>query len=220
MNSKLEDILGKLLMTVAFSYLTGKQVLSIITLLQAPFAFDSWLLIVISRTFSLVFLLLVLYLTLTRLPPKDSAQGIEPRISAIAGTFMLMLLVVLPTGHVPANLQLLATVLIVSGTVLSIVSLYWLGRSFSIMASARSLVQHGPYGIVRHPLYLTEGMTVVGIIITNWSLPALALGVVQFAFQFRRMHHEEQILRQTFPEYEDYAKRVPMFIPRVLRTAG
>lgn len=213
MNSTFEDLLGKLAMTGIFSYMTAKQVISVLALLANPFGFDTWLLVVTARIFGLIFLLLVLYLTLTRLPPKDSAAGLEPRISAIAGTFITMLLIILPSAHVPPTAQLVATVLVVVGTLLSIIALYWLGRSFSIMASARNLVQHGPYGIVRHPLYLAEAVTVVGIVIANWSLPAIIVVAIQFAFQFRRMFNEERVLRKTFPEYEDYANRVPMVVP-------
>ena len=213
MNSKTEDILGKLAMTGIFSYMTAKQVISVLGLLAHPFSFDTWLLVFLARLFGLVFLLLVLYLTLTRLPPKDSAAGLEPRISAIAGTFITMLLIILPSAQVPPTAQLVATVLIVVGTLASVIALYWLGRSFSIMASARDLVQHGPYAIVRHPLYLAEAITVIGVVIANWSLAAVIVVAIQFAFQFRRMYNEEQILRKTFPEYDAYARRVPMVIP-------
>ena len=57
--------------------------------------------------------------------------------------------------------------MIVFGTLASVYCLYYLGRSFSIMACARELVTHGPYGVIRHPLYVAEAITVLGIIIAN-----------------------------------------------------
>ena len=99
-----------------------------------------------------------------------------------------MALVVLPTGTVGGGILFLAVSLIVVGTGLSIDCLWWLGRSFAIMASARrSLVTGGPYGVVRHPLYAAEAVTAIGVLISNWSLAALCVGLFHFALQFRRM---------------------------------
>ncbi|HSF91886.1 MAG TPA: isoprenylcysteine carboxylmethyltransferase family protein [Paracoccaceae bacterium] len=214
MNSKTEDILGKLTLVVIFSYFTAKQATSVIALLNTPWGFDNWLLVLASRSASLAFLALILVLTITRLPPTDSAAGIEPRISSIIGTFALTILVLLPTGSVGPTLLVISIVMVILGTLASVYCLYFLGRSFSIMASARALVTSGPYGIVRHPLYLAEALTVLGIIIANWSVAAVAVGAIQIAFQFRRMQNEERVLRNAFPEYEhNYAKKVPMIVP-------
>lgn len=213
MTNHLEDLLGKILIAVVFFGLTGVQFLSVVAMLADPWSFDGWLLAFLSRALSLNFLLLVVYLTLTRFPPVDSAQGIEPRISALVGTFALMLLVVLPTGSVGPAWRLFATILIVVGSALSIYAISFLGRSFSIMATARELVQTGPYSVVRHPLYLAEAISIIGIIISNWSVAALILGTIQFGFQFRRMHNEERVLRRNFPEYRAYSERVPMIVP-------
>jgi protein-S-isoprenylcysteine O-methyltransferase Ste14 len=215
MYSRFEDILGKALMVVIFGYLLVQQIASVIVMLNGTAEVDYWLLVVISRVFSLIFLVMVVYFTITRLPPKDSIEGVEPRITAIGGTFFMMLLIVLPTGTVGPELRVLSTVMIVFGTLFSSYCLLWLGRSFSIMATARELVTSGPYKFVRHPLYLAEGLTVLGIIISNWSLVAIAVGIVQFGLQFRRMYNEERVLRRTFAEYEEYAERTPLFIPSI-----
>lgn len=213
MNSKLEDNLGKTLMIAVFFILTLMQIASVIALFKIPEGFEHWWLVFISRLFSLIFLMMVVFFTIRRLPPKDSAAGIEPRISSIIGTFAMMALIVLPTGEVSSGFRVFSTILIVVGTFLSIYCLRWLGRSFSIMASARKLVTGGPYGVVRHPLYLVEAITSFGIIISNWSISAILVGIVHFGFQFRRMFNEERVLRQTFPEYEDYAQQTPFIIP-------
>ncbi|ESX46749.1 cobalt-zinc-cadmium resistance protein [Mesorhizobium sp. LSHC426A00] len=105
------------------------------------------------------------------------------------------------------------------GTVTSIFSLYWLGRSFSIMATARQLVASGPYSLVRHPLYVCEAVFVLGMILSHFSVLMVIVGAFQFLLQYRRARNEEAILRQTFPEYDEYARRVPMFIPRIFRAA-
>ncbi|MBS3648092.1 isoprenylcysteine carboxylmethyltransferase family protein [Pseudaminobacter sp. 19-2017] len=215
MISKLEDVLGKAFIVVVFFFLAMTQWASIVVIIRDRDSVDFWILVLSSRVLGLLFLCLVVGLTVVRHAPKLSAGGLEPRLSALAGTFALMLLVVLPTGSVGPGLLAGSTILIAIGSALSIYCLSWLGRSFSIMASARSLVTSGPYGVVRHPLYAAEAISVVGVLIANWSAAALLVGAVQFAFQFRRMFNEERVLRRTFPEYANYAATVPMFIPRL-----
>ena len=47
--------------------------------------------------------------------------------------------------------------------------LSWLGRSYSITASARKLVTSGPDSILRHPLYACEILLMTGLMIVNLS---------------------------------------------------
>jgi protein-S-isoprenylcysteine O-methyltransferase Ste14 len=148
------------------------------------------------------------------MPPRTTATGWEPRAVAIGGTFFLILLTWLPRGEVGREAMVVATLLIAIGTATSIWCLAHLGRSFAVLASARALVTSGPYGIVRHPLYLAEAVTTVGIVIAHWSLWAVLVGAAQFALQFRRMQHEERVLRAAFPDYGGYAQRVGMVWPK------
>ena len=81
------------------------------------------------------------------------------------------------------------------------------------MATARELVTDGPYKIIRHPLYGAEVITIVGVAIGHWSPWAALLGVVWLGLQIRRAQNEERVLRDCFPAYADYARRVPMLLP-------
>lgn len=213
MNKKLEDNLGKLAMLVVFGYMTIKQIMSIATIIVHRAEVPLWELKAASTIFSTIFLVLILYFTITRLPPRDSASGLEPRITAVVGTFVMALLIVLPPGTIGQELQLASTLLIIIGTVLSLYCIRQLGRSFSIMATARELVTEGPYKIIRHPLYGAEVVTILGVCIGHWSPAAAVLGLVWLALQIRRAQNEERILRECFPEYGDYARRVPMLLP-------
>lgn len=213
MNKTLEDSLGKLAMLLVFGYLAYKQTLSVAVIMARRADVPMWQLTVISMIVSTIFLFLILYFTMTRLPLKNAASGVEPRITAISGTFAMMLLVVLPAGMISAELRLVSTVLIIVGTILSVYCIRQLGRSFSIMASARELVTAGPYKIIRHPLYGAELITILGVVIGHWSPAAASLGLVWVALQIRRAQNEERVLRESFPEYGDYARRVPMLLP-------
>lgn len=161
------------------------------------------------------FSLLVVVTTFNRLDPKLQSHGLAPRICALAGAFLSLLLIALPPTPLPDPLHAFGVCIILAGTLASVWVLRWLGRSFSIMAEARALVTTGPYGIVRHPLYITEGFALLGALLLHWSWLAVLLVVVQFGFQWRRILYEEAVLRQAFPDYDVYAQRVPRLIPRL-----
>ncbi len=214
MSARLEELVGKLLIVSVFAYLATGQLIEIIGRLRTPVPTALWALGLAVQLLSLAFVLLVVAMTVRRLPASRSASGFEPRLAAIAGTFLLMLLLWLPAGQPPLGAQLAATLLLLVGTGASIYCLRYLGRSFSILASARELVTRGPYGVVRHPLYLAEGVSALGIMLAHWSWPALLVGAAHLGIQFRRMQHEERVLRDAFPAYAGYAERVPMLLPR------
>lgn len=213
MKNGFEELFGKALLVGVFSVLAAMQIGAIVMIVKTSSGSDYWEITVVSKSFVLIFLLMTVVLTVTRLPPKDSVAGIEPRLTAIAGTFILMALAFLPPGNIGVGLRLLATLFIVAGTLLSIFCLHWLGRSFSVMATARRLVVQGPYAIVRHPLYAAEAVTAIGVVISNWSIAAVAIGAVWCMLQYRRSVHEEAVLRAAFPDYDGYARLVPRFIP-------
>jgi Flp pilus assembly pilin Flp len=92
-----------------------------------------------------------------------------------------------------------------------------LGRCFGVLPEARGLVTHGPYSLVRHPLYLGEFAAVAGLLIASPSARNLAAGVVFTIAQFTRMGLEERALTREFPEYADYAARTPRLVPSPAR---
>jgi protein-S-isoprenylcysteine O-methyltransferase Ste14 len=163
------------------------------------------------------FVLLVLATTLLRFKPTQTAEGWEPKLSAIIGTFLTLSLVAVPPANLSPIWRLVSVVLVLSGWVLSIYVLAWLGRSFSLVPQARKLRTRGPYSVVRHPLYLSEEISVIGIALMSISPIVVLIVVVQWMFQLRRMWNEEQVLRSSFPEYAAYADRTPMVIPRLFR---
>lgn len=77
------------------------------------------------------------------------------------------------------------------------------------------LIQHGIYARVRHPLYTAVMLLSIGWTLIWHSLPAFAAAMVQIPFFVAKARREERWLREKFPGYAEYAKRVPAFLPRL-----
>jgi protein-S-isoprenylcysteine O-methyltransferase Ste14 len=175
---------------------------------------DHKMLTIAARISNALFLALVAATAVTRLRPISKAPGIQPRVSALLGTFLATSLALLPPAQLPPIWLALSSALVIIGTLLSFAVLRWLGKSFSIMAEARRLITNGPYALVRHPLYVCEEIALVGILIQVISPVALIIAVTHGLLQFQRVLNEEKLLRATFPEYESYAVCTPRLIPR------
>jgi protein-S-isoprenylcysteine O-methyltransferase Ste14 len=216
MTPQIEDWLGRWTMLLVFGLLLGLKLTGLAASLSSGSSGAMPWLALLEDLLGLAFLALVLVMTARRAPASRGPGSIEARITAVAGTFALMGLVALPAGNAPLAVQLGGVALMALGLAGSIHALWHLGRAFSIAPTSRRLVTSGPYGVVRHPLYLTEAITATGLVLTHWSWPAILLGAVQFALQYRRIGHEEAVLAAGFPDaWPAYAARVPQLVPRL-----
>jgi protein-S-isoprenylcysteine O-methyltransferase Ste14 len=82
----------------------------------------------------------------------------------------------------------------------------------------RQLTTSGPYAYTRNPLYLGSLVLAAGFVVAarSWWIPAMVLCLF-IAIYVPVIAGEERYLRQTFPEYDDYARQVPRFGIRVTR---
>jgi protein-S-isoprenylcysteine O-methyltransferase Ste14 len=167
------------------------------------------------RVSSIAFLILLAIMTVVRRRARGKARGVEPRISALAGTFLVSAVALFPRRELSVGGEIAATTLILLGTALAVYVLTQLGRSFSVMAEARRLVTSGVYRIVRHPLYVAEEIAAIGLVMQFVSYQTLLLLAVHGGFQLRRMRNEEAILTGTFPEYGAYKEKTARLIPGI-----
>ena len=80
----------------------------------------------------------------------------------------------------------------------------------------RELTVTGPYAYTRNPLYLGSMLIAAGFAVALLSWPvALLLAAGFAAIYVPVIASEERFLRATFPEFDDYCRRVPRFIPRL-----
>jgi protein-S-isoprenylcysteine O-methyltransferase Ste14 len=167
------------------------------------------------RLSTITFLLLLAAATILRARPTGKACGLEPRISAFIGAFLVYVIPLFPRRELSAPAEMVSTLLVLFGSAAAIYTLLRLGRSFSLMAEARRLVTSGPYRLVRHPLYLAEELAIIGIFMQFLSPSTAFVLVAQIAFQLRRMHNEEAVLVESFPEYAAYRQRTARLLPGI-----
>ena len=86
-----------------------------------------------------------------------------------------------------------------------------------------ALATSGPYAYTRNPLYLGSLVMGLGFCVAarSWWVGA-ALVLMFAAIYLPVIRDEEAFLRGKFPEFEEYARRVPRMVPRLTRgaTAG
>jgi protein-S-isoprenylcysteine O-methyltransferase Ste14 len=115
------------------------------------------------------------------------------------------------TGEI-VPLLVAPSVLVVVGTLWSIVSLAYLGRCFGIFPEARGLVTRGPYRWIR-PLYMGEITSSLGLVVASASPILFGVFIVFCGFQYWRARLEERVLTEAFPDYATYALRTARILP-------
>ena len=91
-----------------------------------------------------------------------------------------------------------------------------LGRNltpFPKPGASSNLVQTGIYGSIRHPLYTAVLCGSVGWALVWRSWPALLAALALAPLFDAKARAEERWLRQQFPEYAGYERRVRRFVP-------
>jgi protein-S-isoprenylcysteine O-methyltransferase Ste14 len=168
----------------------------------------------LARVSQWMFVALLAVLPLFRHRPIAKSTALPPRFAALVTVVIPPFCVLLERA--PPNLwcNLVAVAAGVSASILGVLTLSFLGRSFSVMPEARRLVTSGPYSIVRHPLYLFELLGVVGILLQVRSLPGVLLLGLIVVLQIARARWEEAVLDRAIPEFAAYRRRVPFLIPR------
>jgi protein-S-isoprenylcysteine O-methyltransferase Ste14 len=158
---------------------------------------------------------LVVFLYFIRNTAKSTTDSLIAKTIAVIASFLAFAIPFLSSPSDNSDIMLFADLVTIFGMVFSIYSLSALGRSFSIIPQARTLVQTGPYKLVRHPLYLGEFISLLGIVLARFSISVMTIFCLIIALQIYRALQEERLLVGIFPEYEFYSLKKARFIPGI-----
>lgn len=131
----------------------------------------------------------------------------------IADTFFLKYTTVL-NQYVPVIIRIpLAVVLLLLSAYLA-----WTGLSivFGDEREEPSVIKTGVFSIVRHPIYLSEMLLYLGLLMLSLSLAATVVWCIAIVFLHYISRWEEKLLLARFgEEYAQYMRNVPMWILRL-----
>jgi len=103
-----------------------------------------------------------------------------------------------------------------AGALIMLPGLLLRGLASGHVQKDKQLTVSGPYAYTRNPLYLGSLFLAAGFAIAARSWSIVAIMVLMFALIYVPViAGEERYLRQTFPEYGEYARRVPRMFPRL-----
>jgi protein-S-isoprenylcysteine O-methyltransferase Ste14 len=139
----------------------------------------------------------------------------RPRLDPFGGTALWPDILIAAAG---VSLALCAVILVAAAK-------KHLGRHWALAARVideHRLVTDGPFGRVRHPIYLAMGLLLLAAVVGLSSVPGAACASLFFvAGTYIRVRAEEGLLAREFgPEFEAYRRRVSAFLPRLRPRRG
>jgi protein-S-isoprenylcysteine O-methyltransferase Ste14 len=143
-------------------------------------------------------------LFLVRRPPLETSGRIVAWVSAFAA---LTLALARPNANPNSGPWWCFEVLQALGFAFAILALFFLGRSFGVVAAIRSVKTSGLYRLVRHPVYAGYLAAYGGYVLENPSTRNLILFSLGTGAQVVRIREEERVLIRD-PDYRAYRVRV------------
>jgi protein-S-isoprenylcysteine O-methyltransferase Ste14 len=107
--------------------------------------------------------------------------------------------------------------MILLGSCLGVIGLWIRGYAAGYLHKQERLAAAGPYAYTRNPLYFGSAVLMLGLALAanSWISSFVLIGYFA-VFYSMVMRREEEELRQNFgPAFEQYARSVPLFFPRI-----
>ena len=142
-------------------------------------------------------------LFITRKPAKAESESLPLWVLAVAGTVCPLL--VRPSDG--AGSMVIGSIIQIVGIALIAGGLMSLRRSFAVVPANRGIRNGGLYRIVRHPLYFSELVALLGGVLINPSFGNWAIWLCACGLQYARARAEENFLSSD-PAYRAYSERV------------
>jgi len=136
--------------------------------------------------------------------------------SPLALAFVVIAVVVLAvTGNLFSS-----SPLVIAVQVAAVALNVWARRSFatgtfrvSADPAGGSIIRHGPYRFIRHPMYSAALLFVWAGVVSHASAFTLVVGLAVTAVAVARVIAEERLLRAKFPDYDAYARTTKALVP-------
>jgi len=125
--------------------------------------------------------------------------------------------------HISGGFGVAGLVLVLAGAALDITTVVFFvfeGRGTpALFDPPKKFVPHGPYRLIRNPMYLGYVVVLLGLGLRLSSVSMVLFALVAFlSVHIFVVFAEEPGLRKRFGhEYEDYCRAVPRWIPRFTR---
>ncbi len=105
------------------------------------------------------------------------------------------------------------------------VSVYLARTGLSIVFGEKrekpGVIRKSVFGIIRHPIYLSEILLYLGLLMMSLSLAAALVWGMAILFLHYISRYEERLLLARFgEEYERYMREVPMWVPQLWKRRG
>jgi len=145
----------------------------------------------------------------------------------LCGVMMLLsvqipIFICVPIDSAPLYIvfELIGLFFFLAGSLLLLWSRLSLRRSFRLGGVKPSqtdyLTMHGPYRLLRHPMYLSAILVLFGLTLILLSLLMAAMFIIMIGLVIKLIPEEEKQLDQAYPvAYSEYCRRVPgSIVPR------
>ncbi len=121
-------------------------------------------------------------------------------------------------GHVSSNVANWGAFLMIAGSGFRLWAISVLGRHFALSVcteNSQTIVEKGPYRIIRHPAYTGSLITLLGLgLAMNSWLASVLIEAMFWVIYWYRIEIEEQALMDHFgAAYEEYRKRTWRLVP-------
>jgi len=136
--------------------------------------------------------------------------------------YMLLRLKIGSVNYNGYTIIIIGTIMIAAGAVFNILGRLKLRDNWANhikIYNNHTLVTVGVYKIVRHPLYSSIMLMLLGgsLAYRNW-LCAVLTALVFIPFMYYRAKQEEKLLESEFEEYKIYKNKTGMFFPKITLT--